>query len=528
MHLFPQVRLAGLFLLAALLAFAINLNSYFLSDDFVQIGKVLHGDFSVAWGQSHGGFFRPLFILSYVIESRIWRAHPLGYHFTNVAIHAFNSFLVFNLGLRFLERLRLPAPHIMAAAGTAAAFFLLHPSHTEAVIWISGRADLMATFFCLASLWWYCRFAHDQKWTNLATALVMGGAALLAKESAICLPFLVLVVGLYFARGRRVLIETGLFGLVLAVFVALRAWYLGTLIGGYGVGQHLNFAGGWIRDRLLEATVRSVLPALPASWSFFLFKPLQSPLFYFITLLTFGFVALVIVIRRRRYTSSERKSQNRFLLFMAGLFLISLLPAINLRLSLYESLGERFLYLPTVWSCLLLSYLLIIIARNQQVWLLLLFCVLGFYSWRLYAGNQLWREAAQLTRSIRNDLSSSMSPPQLTILNAPDNLRGVPVFHNGLPEALQFFPGPTQFDRVEITSFQTLQSSSDTNGFQPSTESFKLLPANRLDAFDRPASASCLEVISRDVAALEFKPQACLNKSAVYYFSQGRMQPALP
>ena len=56
-RLFPQIYLPALFILAALLAYSSNLNSYFLSDDFVQIGKVLHRDFSVAWGQEHGGFF---------------------------------------------------------------------------------------------------------------------------------------------------------------------------------------------------------------------------------------------------------------------------------------------------------------------------------------------------------------------------------------------------------------------------------------------------------------------------------------
>jgi hypothetical protein len=354
----------------------------------------------------------------------------------------------------------------------------------------------------------------------------MGTAALLAKESAICLPFLILIVGLYFSRGRKVLVETGLFALVLAGFLALRAWFLGTLVGGYGPGQHLNFAPGWIRDRLLEAMLRSVLPALPSSWSFFLFKPLQSPLFYLVTLVGCSLLVVAIVIRRRRYARSERKSQNRFLLLIVSLFLISLLPVINLRLSLYESLGERFLYLPTIFSCLLMSYVLIIMARNQRVWLVLVICILAFYSWRLQAANQLWREAAQLTRSIRNDLSTPASPPRLTILNAPDNLRGVPVFHNGLPEALQLFPNERQFERVEITSFQTLQASADTTTIQAPADSIRLLSANRLDTFDRVSSASCLDLISQDPASLQFKAQPCLSRSEVYFFSQGRLQAA--
>src|SRR5262252_5666957 len=122
-RLFLQICVPALFLLAAILAFAGNLNSYFLSDDFVQIGKVLHGDFSVVWGQSHGGFFRPLFILSYIVDTRIWREAAFGYHLTNVGLHALNSFLVFKLGLRLLAELKLPARSMTAVAAMAAALF---------------------------------------------------------------------------------------------------------------------------------------------------------------------------------------------------------------------------------------------------------------------------------------------------------------------------------------------------------------------------------------------------------------------
>ena len=80
--------------LAAAVAFSLNLNSYFLSDDFVQIGKVLQRNFAVTWGLAHGGFFRPLFIWSYVVDSWIWQARPFGYHLTNVALHGLNAFLV--------------------------------------------------------------------------------------------------------------------------------------------------------------------------------------------------------------------------------------------------------------------------------------------------------------------------------------------------------------------------------------------------------------------------------------------------
>lgn len=523
-RLFLQIYLPALFLLAALLAYSSNLNSYFLSDDFVQIGKVLHRDFSVTWGQAHGGFFRPLFILSYIVDSRIWQDRPFGYHLTNVLLHALNSFLVFKLGLRLFQNLKLPARSV--TAGAAAVLFLLHPSHTEAVTWISGRADLLATLFCLVTLACYCAFLDTRRRAFMVLALVCGALALLAKESAICLPFLILIVGFYSSRGRKVLADVGAFVLILIVFILVRASFLGSIVGGYGTRQHLNFSPGWIRDRLLEAFGRSVLPALPASWSWFLFKPLQSPLFIVITLAILASVAGAIVLRRRRYETAERKRQNTLLLVLVSLFLSALLPVINLRLSLYETWGERFLYLPTVFSCLLIGYLSIIMIRNRTVWLILLICALGLYSWRLYASNRLWREAAHLTRSIKDDLTASSSQKTLTILNAPDNVRGVPVFHNGLPEALQFFQSQKQIESVEINAFQTLQSSGDENVLREIDDAFTLQPVNGLDTFDRVSSTECLELFGESAGSLQFRRKPCLTATEVYFFSGGKMQPA--
>lgn len=157
MRSFRQFVIVGLFLLAGFLAFANIINSYFLSDDFAQIGRVLAGDLSVVWGKAHGGFFRPLFIFSYLIDTKIWGSRPLGFHLTNIIFHSLNAFLTFKLTGRMIEGLTLTTESKKAISIGAGALFLLHPSPTEAVSWISGRADLIATFFCLASL---CGSSH--------------------------------------------------------------------------------------------------------------------------------------------------------------------------------------------------------------------------------------------------------------------------------------------------------------------------------------------------------------------------------
>src|SRR5215471_6657535 len=200
----PQIYLLALCLVAGLLAFSPNLNSYFLSDDFVQIGKVLHGDFAVAWGQEHGGFFRPLFIWSYVIDSRLWGPRPMGFHLTNTILHALNACLVFRLARRMPPATTLELRMKKVVAISAAALFLLHPSHSEAVVWISGRADLLATCFVLASLLSYLAFEDQARRLYLFASAACFVLALLAKESAVCVPFLILIAGIHRSHRRTI------------------------------------------------------------------------------------------------------------------------------------------------------------------------------------------------------------------------------------------------------------------------------------------------------------------------------------
>jgi hypothetical protein len=526
-----QLAILGLFLVAGFLAFSNILNSYFLSDDFVQIGKVLHGDLSVVWGKAHGGFFRPLFILSYLIDSTIWGARPIGFHLTNVFFHSLNAFLTFRLALRFVESLNLTAGTKRNISLGAGALFLLHPTHTEAVSWISGRADIFATCFCLASLLFFFSYARDKRSGRLVLSLLCFSLALLAKESAVCLPLLIVVVGLFIMPARNkgkqirpLLAVFGCYFAILLMFVAVRFAFIGSLVGGYGASQHLNFSPGWLRDRLLEAMVRSVLPALPSQLSWFLFKPLQSRAFLLFALALVLLVAVAIVVRRRQYQASDLKEQNKFLITLVISFLFSLLPVINLRLTLYQTQGERFLYLPTVFSCLLMAYAIAILFRKQSFWIPLLICMLGFYAVRLHQTNGIWVEAALLSRSITTELTESSTRDHLIILNAPDNLRGVPVFHNGLPEALDYFQNRKRFQQIEIVALQELDGTADGATATTQAGSLTLRLENERDHFDRVEPSTCIEIAAeRTKTSVELRPLSCAADSDLFLFDQGRM-----
>jgi len=232
-------------------------------------------------------------------------------------------------------------------------------------------------------------------------------------------------------------------------------------------------------------------------------------------------IATAAVARRSLYDAPERKFQNRFLLTLIILFLVSLLPVINLRLSLYETLGERFLYLPTVFACTLIAYACSLLIGNRKVALVLLICVLGFYSWSLYQTNMIWHEAAKLSHNVTADLTSSPSDDQILILNAPDNLRGVPVFHNGLPEALKYFENRNL--QVQIVAYQNLQTANDWILLNESGDELTVRSSPVTDVFERISSSECWEVVGQFANSVQLRRSTCSSIPQVFYFSDGRM-----
>ena len=86
-----------------------------------------------------GGYYRPIINLSYSIDYWIWGLNPFGFHLTNILAHTFTGFVLYFILLRILRQ--------QSVAFLASILFLAHPIHTEAVAWVSGRADMIFTLF---------------------------------------------------------------------------------------------------------------------------------------------------------------------------------------------------------------------------------------------------------------------------------------------------------------------------------------------------------------------------------------------
>jgi len=137
-------------------------------------------------------YYRPLQALTYLVDYQLWGLSPLGYHLTNTLLHAGVALLLYGLVSRVVRSPR--------AALLAALLFAVHPIHTEAVTYLSGRSDPLSALCLLASL--ACFLQGDRArvtpWRGLSLAAF--ALALLAREAALALVLLVVLVDLGVSR----------------------------------------------------------------------------------------------------------------------------------------------------------------------------------------------------------------------------------------------------------------------------------------------------------------------------------------
>ena len=145
-----------------------------------------------AFGEGQGNFYRPLlsvsfmidFLLSYNAEVDLspLTAKPFLFHFTNIIWH------IAAAALLFLLLVRIQAPRIIQAVTPI--LFVLHPMHTEAVAYISGRADMMSATFILAALLCATIENPSRKTVGTVASAILFIMGLCSKESTMIYPVL--------------------------------------------------------------------------------------------------------------------------------------------------------------------------------------------------------------------------------------------------------------------------------------------------------------------------------------------------
>jgi hypothetical protein len=123
-------------------------------------------------------YYRPLTLLTFLIEERVHGLAPVLMHFLNILLHAANALLVYGLARSLFEDSVSPV--------LAGLLFAVHPINAESVNFISGgRNTMLACFFSLLAYLSHLRGVTSRNNALVLTGSVLFLAGLYSKETAL-------------------------------------------------------------------------------------------------------------------------------------------------------------------------------------------------------------------------------------------------------------------------------------------------------------------------------------------------------
>jgi protein O-mannosyl-transferase len=160
-------------------------NEYVTENPQVQAGLTSP---SLWWALTafHSHNWHPLTWMSLQLDWQLYGDNPLGFHITNVLLHAANTVLLF-FALRSLTG-------ALWRSAVVAAFFAVHPLHVESVAWVAERKDVLSTLFWILTMWAYSAYAAQPGWGRYRLTLVLFALGLMAKPMLVTLPCVLLLL----------------------------------------------------------------------------------------------------------------------------------------------------------------------------------------------------------------------------------------------------------------------------------------------------------------------------------------------
>ena len=137
---------------------------------------------------------RPILMVTYWANTRMFGLDPYWFHFVNLLLHAAAGVCVWYIAKKLTQHKILSA--------FCALIFLLHPLQTESVSYIASRSEVAAGLFFLAA-WAVFLYRKEQAISIGETLLVMAlyGMAVLTKEHTVVLIVVLLLTDYFFNPG---------------------------------------------------------------------------------------------------------------------------------------------------------------------------------------------------------------------------------------------------------------------------------------------------------------------------------------
>ena len=400
-----------------LLCYFISIGSGLISDDYKILVQGMNGF-------NDHQFFRPG---TFWLNMALFGRSACLYHLCNVILHAGNALLLWFIAAQWFKvELPYSRPFLTAI------FFVCWPTHVDSVVWISGAASVFSAFLFLSSLYCLFQFDNTRKSIYFLTALLCWFAALCTYEST-WVGLWIFPMIFYWKRSwdwKKILRLLLCLVLIFTAYLFLRHQYIGDWIGTYGE-LHQKVDVVHIMMNLFRFTIRTLIPPYEGGIYFWLY------IFWY-------FLFLVIFIFRLSFRILAKSA-----MIYLCLFLLALLPVLNLGIAWRNTEGERFLYLPGIFLILYFVDVFSLIQISVQKWMLTLFFMLSaFY---LIQVQQKWRSSDQQIVFFFHHLKQQKDYRAIEIIDLPVLANGTYALRVGFQEGM-WWHGIQQKVPVQVRS----------------------------------------------------------------------------
>lgn len=453
--------------------FSVNLTNDFLSDDWDFLYLAKNNDKNILsyfgtnyLGNHDGGSYRPLINVFWFSFFKLFSFNSFPFHFFNLFLHASNAFLVYLLvlNLKFFDNFKQKK----VLAVLSAILFLVLPSKSEVIAWTATVNDSLMTFFTLVSILFFLLsekiiFSQIKKILLYIFSLFFFILAILTKEMALCLPFLLfcyLIFDLLFFYSKIDFKQLRLcffkflpFFLLLISFFYIRYRATGLFLSGYNTKIDTSFNFVAIINSQISFFLGFFLTGL---WR------IKITLFF----MQYKIFILLVFICSLILFYLKKKENFKIFSFLFFSYLLSTLAIyhflLDLNINYFSEEGSRWLYLPSVFVSILLVYLFLLMTekiKNNVKY----FCYFGLFlfliaiSSQLFINNLKWQKASKISEKIISETKEILDNNNfdgVVFLGLIDNYHGAYIFRNNFKEALELKTG-IKADMIAV-KFKTL------------------------------------------------------------------------
>jgi tetratricopeptide (TPR) repeat protein len=374
------------------------------------IPTILTHGYWYGFNESKDAAYRPASLIMFAMEYQLFNDNPKVSHFINVLLYALSCWLVYLLLCKIFENQNLIFPFVCAL------LYVAHPIHTEVVDSIKSRDEILCFLFGLTAALSFIKYYQG----NNILYIIIGGIcfflSMLSKETGVS--FLILLPLILF-----MLPDTNLkkIGIVVGVLIVL--------VGGYI----------FIRSQILESitTKRELLAIDNTMMATKSWISREATAFYI--LLRYIFLLILPHPLSYDYSYSQIKLQTlsdlpalagiavyfglgiyalikirtkEILAFAIILYLLPLAAVCNIFFIIGSTMAERFMYIPSLAFCIILTYLLIKLTKTESIksrfntlpqffsvnysLFIIVFIITGLYSIKTFSRSQCWKDNIEL------------------------------------------------------------------------------------------------------------------------------------